>query len=462
MNGDCGTSDRSAAKIISRFPKGEITPPPSKSLSHRAVICALLAGMNAADVLSSPFRPLTLNPSSALAGGGCVENFARSDDVDATLAGMSALTGIETRLDGNTLRLSEHVGATAPGRPNITAPDRPNIDCDESGSTLRFLLPIAAAVGRGAVFTGRGRLLHRPLEAYEKVFAEGGAIFERDDERVTVKGPLKSGSYSLPGDVSSQFVSGLLLALPLLDGGSEVRVSAPLESKQYVDMTIGVMAAFGVGVEADCDTGGELIYRVRGGQRYRPARFRVEADFSQAAFFLAAAALGADVRVAGLSPESAQGDKVILDALREAGASVIWKDGVVSVSASKRLSAITFDARDAPDLVPPVAALCCFCDGVSRIVNAARLRLKESDRLRALTSELRKLGAEAEESGDSLSITGAERLKGGGADAWGDHRIAMAVAAAAIRCDNPVQLTGWGSVSKSYPNFWRDFEGDVQ
>jgi 3-phosphoshikimate 1-carboxyvinyltransferase len=336
---------------------------------------------------------------------------------------------------------------------SCTRPSRVSVDCGESGSTLRFLLPIAALSGDLAEFKGSGRLLGRPLDVYAKIFSEAGARFSVEKGRVTVCGPLKSGNYDLPGDVSSQFVSGLLFALPLLDGDSEIRLSTPLESRRYVDMTIDVMRRFGVEIGA-----GDSLYTVPGGQRYRPAVYRAEADYSQAAFFLAAAALGRDVETSGLDPESIQGDRAILGVLRDMGAEVQWNGGRISVKASS-LSAVTVDARETPDLVPPVAALCCFCRGTSRIVNAGRLRLKESDRLSALAAELRKLGASIDEGDDSLAITGVDRLRGGSVDAWGDHRIAMSMAVAAIHCDSPVLLSGWLSVNKSYPGFWSDFEG---
>jgi 3-phosphoshikimate 1-carboxyvinyltransferase len=412
-------------KVVRSFPQGVITPPPSKSLSHRAAICSALAGE-----------------------GSVIENFGLSEDIEATLSGVRALGLAETRLEGDVL-LSGPTGAA--GLPRDS--DRV-VDCGESGSTLRFLLPIAALDGRRTIFTGSDRLLQRPLDVYARIFDESGVSFIRERGRTIVHGALRSGSYTLAGDSSSQFVSGLLLALPLLDGDSELRLSTPLESRQYVNLTMDVMRRFGVEIEE-----GDAFYLARGGQRYRPACYRVEADYSQAAFFLAAAALGLDVKVAGLNPESLQGDRAMLRILRDAGAEIVWEGGVAGVRAG-RLSAVTVDAREIPDLVPPAAALCCFCEGTSRIVNAGRLRLKESDRLRALATELRKLGALVEETDDSLSITGASRLRGGSVDAWGDHRIAMSMAVAAIRCETPVSISGWRSVNKSYPGFWRDFEGD--
>jgi 3-phosphoshikimate 1-carboxyvinyltransferase len=305
------------------------------------------------------------------------------------------------------------------------------------------------------------------MDAYAAVFAgpqeaakPGAAVgngggdrprFVQAQKEIRVRGPLCGGRYTVPGDVSSQFISGLLLALPLAPGDSEIRTNVPLESRPYVSMTIDVMRRFGVEIRTE-----NGVFSVPGGQRYRPAVYTVEADYSQAAFFLAAAALGRDLRCAGLDPNSAQGDRAILRILEEMGAAVLWQNGLVSVRAD-RLCALEIDVRDIPDLAPPLAALCCFCEGESRIVNAGRLRLKESDRLRALASELGALGADITEGTDSLTIRGRNTLPGGRANARNDHRIAMTVALAAIRCQSDVRLTGWRSVRKSYPDFWRTF-----
>jgi 3-phosphoshikimate 1-carboxyvinyltransferase len=433
-------NDANDVKTIEGFPRGLVAPPPSKSLCHRGAICGALAG-----------------------GGSVIENFARSEDIDATLAGIRTLGLGELHLEGGVLRGKGSAFRSNGGKASSSGPW--SVDCKESGSTLRFLLPLAALGGRRTVFTGQGRLLRRPLDVYGKIFAEAGVFFDQKPDGVVAQGPLRGGSYVFPGNVSSQFVSGLLLALPLLEEDSEIRLSTRLESRSYVDLTLDVMGRFGVEVEiAEAEEAEEKgpIFRIRGGQSYRPARYRVEADYSQAAFFLVSSALGGDAEVANLNPESLQGDRAILRVLREMGAEILWReapgtgDKTVSVRAS-RLSPVTVDVRETPDLVPPIAVLCCFCDGTSRIVNAGRLRLKESDRLRALATELGKLGAEVEETENSLSITGAPRLKGGLVDAWGDHRVAMALAAAAIRCDTPVLLTGWRSVNKSYPKFWTDW-----
>ena len=411
------------AKIITSFPKGMVTPPPSKSLAHRAVICAALAACG------------------PRCGESIISNIALSEDIGATLGGIQAL-GARWEIIGGELRILPGNRAAAPV-----------INCGESGSTLRFLLPLAAVLGEQAVFRGRGRLMERPLDVYERLFAEANISLVREGNTVIMQGTLQSGVFSLPGDISSQFVSGLLLALPLLKGDSEILLTTALESKPYVDMTIAVMRLFGVKVTWQ----EPFRIQVPGGQCYCPSKYEVEADYSQAAYFLAAAALGQEVRCTGLNPNSMQGDRAMLDVLKDMGAQIIWKDGAVEVKA-KKLRCVNVDAREIPDLVPPIAALCCFCEGKSQIINAGRLRLKESDRLSAMATELQKLGANVEESPDSLCIEGAPTLAGGRVDSHNDHRIAMSLALAAIRCKNTVELCGAGSVRKSYPNFWEDFE----
>ncbi|MDR1797758.1 MAG: 3-phosphoshikimate 1-carboxyvinyltransferase [Clostridiales Family XIII bacterium] len=431
-----------AELVIDRFPSGTVRVPPSKSLSHRAAICAALAGGEAA--------------------GAVVRGLGDSEDIRATVRGIARI---------------------------VSRDDGQPVDCGESGSTLRFLIPLAAMAGGAWRFTGRGRLLERPLQVYADVFrAHGGegSYFIQEDGEVRVRGPLLPGDYLLPGDVSSQFLTGLLLALPLAAGDSRLSLTSAAESADYVRLTVDVMRAFGVraneeraagqGAGADADAGtaasemradasteaagletlacGDAVvaadgYRIPGGQAYAPAAYTVEGDWSQAAFFLCAAALGRDVRVEGLRPDSHQGDRraaALVEAIRTGQGTVI-------------------DCRDIPDLVPPLAALACYARGVTRFVNAGRLRIKESDRLAALAQELSNLGAGVREEGDALVVAGVgdgqsptgSGLPGGRADAHGDHRIAMAVAVAAIGCRNPVRLTGADSVAKSYPHFWEDF-----
>ncbi len=417
-----------AVKTIARFPAGAVRLPPSKSMGHRLAIGAALGA-------------LCLGRGAG--GESLIQNLGHSRDIKATLGCLSALGA---RFDETEAGLCVSAGTPAPA-------DTP-LFCDESGSTLRFLLPVAAAMGGGRLFTGRGRLLKRPMDVYARLFAQKGVAFEQGADGVRTGGPLPAGEYALPGDVSSQFVSGLLFALPLAgDGDSRIILESRLESRAYVDLTLQALAVFGVSAAWQ----NERTLAVPGGQRYAPARCAVEGDWSASAFFLAAGALGRPVRCQGLRRDTQQGDAAVLGILRQMGAQPYWRDEALCVTPGK-LRAVTVDAREIPDLIPPLAALCCFCEGESRIVNAGRLRLKESDRLHALTLELTKLGADITEGPDSLTITGRPELDGGSANAHGDHRIAMALAVAAIGCTGPVRLSGWQSTDKSYPGFWEDFE----
>ncbi len=371
--------------------KGTITPPPSKSQAHRLLIAAALG-----------------------AGESSIGNLAHSQDIDATLRCMAALK--------------------APGE------DLPLLDCGESGSTLRFLIPVALVLRGGGRFTGRGRLMERPQEPYFALFREKGISYRREEGVLTVEGRLTPGDYALPGDVSSQFVTGLLYALPLLPGDSRILLTTPLESRGYVDMTLDALEQFGV--RADYD--GERIFQVPGNQTYQARDLTIEADWSNAAFWYAAISLGCAVELQGLNAFSAQGDMCIVPyfvKLQGAGT-------------------VDLDVSQCPDLVSPLAAMAALRSGqVTRIVNAGRLRIKESDRLATVTQVLNALGAAVEEHPDALTITGKDRLAGGvEVSGHNDHRIAMMAAIAAIRCEEPVTIDGAECVQKSYPEFWRDYE----
>lgn len=414
-------------KTIHRFPKGVVHIPPSKSLGHRAVICAGLAAING--------------------GQSHLQQLGKSEDISATKGCMEILGAQFEALGDKTL-------VSRGTKPDDETPLV--MDCGESGSTLRFLLPVAALRNTPSTFTGRGRLMGRPLEVYERLFAQKGVFYEKRNSEVRVRGPLPAGEYRLPGNVSSQFVSGLLLALPLLEGDSRIVLETPLESAAYVTLTLDVMRHFGVQIQKN----GAKGYLIPGGQNYTPQSYRVEGDYSQAAFFLAAGALGRTVSCAGMRPESAQGDVAVVPLMERMGARVSWQDDLLSAS-GKILSAIDIDAREIPDLIPVLAVLCSVAQGTSHITGAGRLRIKESDRLSAMATELAKLGAKVIEGPDSLTITGVPHLLGGTMDAHEDHRIAMALAVAAIRCERPLTLTGWRHVDKSYPHFWQDFEKEA-
>ena len=391
----------------------------SKSAAHRALICAALAE-----------------------GETVLEGVSFSEDMEATCR---CLRAHGARLPGDERRLRVRPGPLPAGEAAL--------DCGESGSTLRFLLPVAAALGARAAFTGRGKLASRPLSPlYEELAAHGARLSPQGSFPLRCDGQLRSGRYTLAGNVSSQFCSGLLLALPRLSGDSEIRIVGPLESEPYVRMTEEALAAFGVRTERTEDG-----FHVPGGQRFSGAgALRVEGDWSGAAFWLAAGALSeAGVACGGLNPCSAQGDRAMAELLERFGAEVT-RDGEKIRVRSGHLRGIDIDAVNIPDLVPVLAVTAAYAEGETRIRHIRRLRLKESDRVETVLGLLRALGGRAEAGEDEMVIYGGG-LRGGTADACGDHRIAMAAAVAATRAEEPVRILGAEAVRKSYPGFFEVF-----
>jgi len=302
------------------------------------------------------------------------------------------------------------------------------LNCRESGSTLRFLLPLMAALGRTVTFTGEGRLPERPLEPLLSLLRANGVTIQGDTLPLTISGQLQPGRFELPGNVSSQYITGLLFALPLLPGNSEIILTSPLESAGYVEMTVRTLNKFCVFVEPS-----QIGWFVHDWSLYKPATsLAPEGDWSNAAFWLAAG-----VNVVDLDKNSAQPDRKIVQLLQNLG---------------------DMDAAQCPDLVPIMAVVYALRPGEHRIYNAARLRIKESDRLAAMAQNLKALGAEIEEQPDGLKIHGSKTLRGGTVDSFGDHRIAMAMAIAALYCDTSVTLHGAEAVAKSYPHFWADYQ----
>ena len=404
--------------ITPRPLRGTVTPPPSKSQAHRLIIAAALA-----------------------AGESTIQNVALSQDVEATLRCMEALGAQWERTADGVRVLGIGGGERQSGGP------LPKLDCGESGSTLRFLIPIALVVAGGGAFTGHGRLMERPQGPYETLLREKGIAWFQKGGVLTVEGELAAGEYALPGNVSSQFFTGLFFALPLLKGDSLVAPTTSLESVDYLAITREAQKRFGVTVGGLREEG----FPIAGGQTYRPCDARVEADWSQAAFWYAAANLGSDVTVAGMNPGSPQGDRAIVELL----------DFFDGVPAHRGL-----DVRHIPDLVPPLAALAAGNEGCTCLRNAGRLRLKESDRLATVRQTLEAFGVEAEEGADSLTIYGQKTLRGNVTiDCCNDHRIAMMAAVLATRADGPVTLVGAECVRKSYPDFWEEYRrlgGEIQ
>lgn len=394
--------------------QGSVTVPPSKSMAHRALLCAGLA-----------------------AGTTQIQGILPSQDMEATCRALTAL-GASIVRQGSLARVQG-----VAGRPK--APQGP-VDCGESGSTLRFLIPAFALASAPARLTGRGRLPQRPLGPYGAIFHGQGLPFAQDETGVSFQGPLAPGDYTLPGDVSSQFISGLLFALPLLPGDSHIRIQPPFESRGYVNMTLQVMDAFGV--QAAFLDG--LTLHVPGNQLFTApaAPFLVEGDDSQAAFFLTLDAILGDVSVAGLSLRSIQGDRVMGE--------ILARCGHVPGQPPRPLAPFVADLGDCPDLGPILMTLGLFCRGESRLLNAGRLRLKESDRGTAMAQELSKLGGQASLAGDEIRIRQSRLRPGPALSSHGDHRIAMALAVAALGARIPADIQGAEAVEKSYPDFWKD------
>ena len=407
---------------ITRSPRkisGTITAPPSKSMAHRAVLCAALAK-----------------------GRSRITNLEFSKDISATLSAAGQLCArVHTgTADAEVEGLGRFEAVTAP------------VDCCESGSTLRFLIPIASLTGQPVTFTGRGRLMERPQSVYETLYREQDLRFEQTSAGLTVEGALTPGEYRLAGNVSSQFISGLLFALPLLDGDSTLHLIPPVESRSYIDMTRAVQAAFGVESRWLDDT----TLAIPGGQRYHSCDYTVEGDYSQAAFPAVLGAVCGGVTIAGLSPETLQGDAAILDILRRCGAKFTRTEQGIAFEKAP-LHGVDIDLADCPDLGPVLMVLGLLCEGTTVIRNAERLRLKESDRIAAMEQELRACGGELESEGGTITVHGcAGRLHAPAAPLHGhnDHRVVMSLAVLALSTGLPLTVDDAEAITKSWPNFF--------
>jgi len=417
-------------RIKSKPLYGTIMAQPSKSMAHRAIICASLA-----------------------TGTTTIDNVVLSDDISATIGAVSQL-GAEIKIQ-DSLKYSGRKLITIDSKGKISSKEKV-IDCKESGSTARFMMPITRLDSSSSTFTGCGRLVERPFEIYKNLFTEKGITYMDNGGKmpIVLSGRLTSGTYNLSGDISSQFVSGLLFALPLLEDDSEINITGDLQSLPYIRMTIEVLKEFGINIKHQSDYKKMII---PGNQQYKPlSLYVVEGDWSQAAFFCVMGAISGQITLTGLNLDSCQGDKVIIDILREMGAIPEISQEGIKFSKSK-LRGITVDVSQCPDLVPAVSAVASVAEGTTSIINGARLRIKESDRLMTTCRELNNLGADIIEKSDGLIIKGKPCLTGGKAFGSGDHRIVMAVAAASVICRQDVEIEGYDAVKKSYPEFWKDF-----
>ena len=386
-------------KVCGAKLEGEIKAIPSKSYAHRISICNFLSGKN---------------PNA-----GCGK--FSSKDIAVTERCLNALLRGERSLD-----------------------------CGESGSTLRFMLPLCASLGGEYSFTGHGKLMERPNQELFDVMGKHGVTASKTD-KIYISGKLSSGEYSIRGDISSQYVSGLLMALPKLEGDSKIILTTPLVSAAYVDITLEVLKSFGVKVDKT-----DYGFYVYGNQKYS-GKIAPEGDWSNMAFFLVAGAINGDIKVSGLNQNSVQGDKFIVDILKSAGADIKWQGQNLIVRKSK-LNAFSFDAENCPDLVPIAAVLAAYADGVTVIKNIQRLKIKESDRVQTTISMLDSFRIKAESDGVNLTVYGGA-VKPGKTSSFNDHRIVMSAAVLSLGVEGEAEITDAQAVSKSYPTFFEDFNG---
>lgn len=384
-------------KIFPSVAEGTVTAPPSKSIAHRALLCG------------------------ALSSGSTVSNIAFSKDISATVECLSAL-GAYCEANESNIKI---------GGLNITNPtDTAVLNCNESGSTLRFLIPLCLISGKKIKFVGAKRLFERPLSIYESICQEQGIFFEKSENGLTVCGKLKSGNYRIRGDISSQFISGLLFALPLLDGISIIEIIGKFESESYIDLTLQVLSEFGIKITR---VGSRFI--MLGNQRYQSRDYTVEGDCSNAAFLQALGFVGGKVTVEGISENTLQGDRVYNE-----------------IFASLENGIREFDLSDCPDLAPILFAVSAVKGGAT-FTGTARLKIKESDRSEAMAQELKKLGIEVEVGENRVRVVSsplkspAEALCG-----HNDHRIVMALAVLCTLVGGEIE--GAEAVAKSYPDFF--------
>lgn len=386
-------------KIENSILNGTVTAPPSKSAAHRALICSFLAG------------------------GGSVFPIINSKDMQATTGVIDALKRGDSTLN-----------------------------CIESGSTLRFMIPVAASLGKNVTFTGEGRLPERPVGEYLEILPKHNVKVESNGFLpLSISGKLTNGTYEAAGDVSSQYITGLLLALANVDGDSAVILTTKLQSKPYVDMTVKVMADYGVDVKET-----EFGYLIHGNQQFKKLDYTVEGDWSQAAFFLVAGAIGGDVTVKGLDMSSTQGDKEIVNVIGNFGGNITVDDNEIRCFGGE-LKGTEIDASDIPDLVPIIAVLAAFAKGKTVIKGAERLRYKESDRIESVVQNLKFLGAQVQETTDGMIINGGKKLNSAKLKGFNDHRIVMAFSVAGLYIDGAVEIDDAESINKSYPSFFEDY-----
>lgn len=399
---------------------GTVKAPPSKSLSHRALICAALSK-----------------------GESRINNIVYSEDINATIG---ALESIGVQFDIHPKHL------IVKGVKRIKLRNK-EVFCNESGSTIRFLIPLLSLTNKEVYFTGAESLLKRPQTIYEEIFKTDDNTFIVEKDKIVVNGSIKARDYFIKGDVSSQFFSGLMFALPLLEEDSTIYIDGTLESKSYIDLTISTLEYFGIEVK-ELKNG----YFIKGNQSYESKDYNIEGDYSNGAFFLVAGTFNDRLQVKDLDHDSKQGDLAIIDIIQAMKGKVVFTENGYITELSQTKSTI-IDINDCPDLGPIVALLASLSSGTTKIINAQRLRIKESDRIKSTVDTLTALGANIISENDEIIVKGQKTLDGGvTVDSFNDHRIAMMVAIASTKCKKEVTLTTADAVNKSYPHFFEDFK----
>ena len=408
-------------RSVSGILQGKVTPPPSKSQAHRLLICAALGT-----------EPCTIVCSSV------------NDDIIATMRCLNAL--------GASITYSNGVFAVTP----VTVAKGATLDCGESGSTLRFLMSVAAVLGAEATFVGAGKLPQRPMGDLCNVLAEHGISFEKhsaDELPVTCYGTLQGGKYTLPGNISSQYLTGLLFALPLAKEDSEIEVTGVMTSASYVAMTLDALRIAGIDIEKIGNR-----FKIKGGQHYAmPSDIAVEGDWSSAAFWIVAGVTGKHpLTVCGMNISSLQGDSKIIDHLRSMGAFIeINSNGVVAMPS--HLFGAELDCTDTPDLLPILCVAAAVAQGITVFTGVGRLRFKESDRLEAMRQVLASFGIASHVGEDTFTVFGGEPVANGVVNSFGDHRIAMSAAIMSCVAKGLTTIDNSICVAKSYPTFFDDF-----
>lgn len=408
------------ARIYPGKINGKVIIPPSKSMAHRSIIAASLSN-----------------------GISHISNVAYSEDIITTIDGMRKL-GAKIEQDEDVL--------TIQGIKDFDSVLSTDINCNESGSTLRFFIPIFSLCNREISFYGKNRLLKRPQKIYEDIFKQQGLPYHQDEEKITISKSIKATNYTIKGDVSSQFITGLLYTLPLLKEDSTIKITPPFESKSYIDLSIEMLNRFNIKIEFIDD----LTIHIKGNQTYKATDYKVEGDFSQLAFFGVLAAINNDLLIEGVDPNSKQGDKAIINILKDFNVKIDLLEEGYKVYKSC-LIAHDIDLKDCPDLGPIVCVLGALAKGTTRIYNAGRLRIKESDRIQAMEDELIKVECSISSSDDEITIIGSDLTNNClNFSSHKDHRIVMALSVLSTILDDYSCISDSEYINKSYPNFFED------